>query len=140
MKITEKNLMDRCGLEGYFILSSKISTNKYYDVKSLLAEDHNFVIEYFLERIDSEFDVILSAELGGSLIASALSERLNKPFAILRKDRPNLGHPFGKVLIIDDVCTTHNTVNKMIKWVKDCNAKIVQIVIAIDRRKPIKKK
>ena len=137
MKITEKDLMDRCGLEGYFILSSKTSTNKYYDVKSLLAEDHNFVIEYFLERINSEFDMILSAELGGSLIASALSERLNKPFAILRKDRPNIGTPQGRVLIIDDVCTSYNTANKMIKWARDCKAEIVQIIIAIDRRKKI---
>lgn len=134
MKITEEDLMNRCGIEGYFILSSKISTNKYFDVKSLLAENHNFVMDYFLERINSEFDMIISAELGGGLIASALSERLNKPFAILRKDRPNIGTPRGKVLIVDDVCTSYNTVNKMIKWVKDCNAEIVQIVIAIDRR------
>lgn len=135
MKITEEELMERCGIEGYFILSSERSTNKYYDVKSLLAEDHNFVLEYFLERIETEFDTIVSAELGGSLIASALSERLNKPFAILRKDRPNLGVPRDKVLIIDDVCTTFNTANKMIKWVNDCGAEIVQIIIAIDRRK-----
>ena len=140
MKITEEDLMNRCGIEGYFILSSKISTNKYFDVKSLLAENHNFVMDYFLERINSEFDMIISAELGGSLIASALSERLNKPFAILRKERPNIGTPRGKVLIVDDVCTSYNTVNKMIKWIKDCNAEIVQIVIAIDRRKRIKKK
>lgn len=140
MKITEKELMDRCSLEGYYVLSSKQITNKYYDVKSLIAEDHNFVIEYFLERINSEFDMIVSAELGGSLIASALSERLDKPFAILRKDRPNIGTPRGKVLIIDDVCTSYNTVNKMIKWVKDCNAEIVDIIIGIDRRKPIKEK
>ena len=138
MKITEEELMERCGIEGYFILSSKISTNKYYDVKSLLAVDHNFVLEYFLERIETEFDMIVSAELGGSLIASALSERLNKPFAVLRKDRPNLGIPRDKVLIIDDVCTSFNTANKMIKWVNDCGAEIVQIIIAIDRRKKIK--
>ena len=134
MKVTEQELIEKCGIEGYYVLSNKQVTNKYYDIKSLQCSNHNLVLDYFEERINSDFDMIVSAELGGSLIAAALSERLDKPFAVLRKDRPNIGCPHGKVLMIDDVCTSYNIMNKMIKWIKDCNASISQIIIAIDRR------
>ena len=141
MKITEEDLKERCGIEGYYVLSSKQVTNKYFDVKSLYCDDHNFVLEYFLERIKSnDFDCIISLELGGSLIAVGLGVKLNKPIAIFRKEKPSLGKPFKKCLVVEDVSTTGTSLRILEKWISDCDAEIFDVIIAIDRRKKIKKK
>ena len=136
MKITEKELIEKSKIDGYYVLSSNLISNKYYNLKDLYCRNHDLVLNYFEERIKSiNFDTIVSIELGGALIASGLAERLNKPLAIYRKNEPSIGQPIGKCLIIDDVSTTGNSINKLIKWIKDCNAEIFDIIIGIDRRK-----
>lgn len=136
MKYNEDELKEKAHVEGYYVLSSKQVTNKYYDVRSLYCNDHNLVLGYFEERINNnDIDCIVSIELGGALIASGLSERLNKQLAIFRKDRPSIGRPVGKCLIVDDVSTTGNSLKIVKKWVEDCGAEIVQEIIGIDRRK-----
>ena len=141
MNVTEQELMEKCGVEGYFILSSKQMTSKYYNVKDLYCKEHNLVLDYFVERIDNDFDTVVSIELGGALIATGLSERLNKALAIYRKERPNIGRPFGKCIVVEDVSTTGNSINILKKWIEDISdAEISQIIIGIDRRKPLRKK
>jgi len=137
MKHQEDELEEKSGIEGYYVLSSRTVTDKYYDVKSLYCNDHNLVLGYFEERIRGEIDCIVSIELGGALIAAGLSERLNKPMAISRKERPNVGRPVGKCLIVDDVSTTGNSVNVVKKWIQDCGAEVVQVIVGIDRRKKL---
>ena len=128
--------MDKSGIEGYYVLSSKEITNKYFNLKDLYCRDHNLVLDYFMERINKLTDCIVSIELGGALIATGLSERLNKPLAIYRKGRPNIGRPTGNCLLVDDVSSTGNSINILIKWVEDFDdASIGQIIIGIDRRK-----
>ena len=135
MKYNENELKEKSSIEGYYVLSSKQITNKYYDVKSLYCKNHNLVLDYFVERINStEIDCIVSIELGGALIAVGLSERLNKSVAIFRKEKPSIGRPVGKCLIVDDVSTSGNSINIIKKWVEDCDAEISQVIVGIDRR------
>ena len=138
MKHQENELEEKSGIEGYYILSSRQVTGKYFDLKSLYCKDHNLVLDYFVERINSEIDCIVSIELGGALIAVGLSERLNKPVAIFRKERPSIGTPVGRCLLVDDVSSTGNSLNIVKKWVQDCGAEIVQEIVGIDRRKKLK--
>lgn len=138
MKYNKDELKEKSGIEGYYVLSSKHITNKYYDVKSLYCRDHNLVLDYFEERINNEIDCIVSIELGGALIAVGLSERLNKSVAIFRKEKPSIGRPIGKCLVIDDVSSTGNSLNIIKKWVQDCGAEVSQIIVGIDRRKKLK--
>ena len=137
MKYQENELKEKSAIEGYYVLSSKKVTNKYFDLKSLYCKDHNLVLDYFVERINNSIDCIVSIELGGALIAVGLSERLNKPVAIFRKERPSIGRPIGKCLVVDDVSTSGNSLNIVQKWVQDCGAEISQIIVGIDRRKKI---
>lgn len=141
MLITEQELMEKSSIEGYYVLSSKQITSKYYNVKDLYCREHNYVLDYFVERIDSDFDTIVSMELGGALIAIGLSERLNKTLAIFRKEKPSIGKPLDKCLIVEDVSTTGNSINILKKWINDFpDANVEQIVIGIDRRKLSKSK
>ena len=136
MEITEEELKEKSGIQGYYILSSKRMTNKYYNIRDLYCRDHNLVLDYFEERIeDKNFDCIVSIGLGGGIIASGLAERLNKSIAIFRVERSSLGKPIGKCLLIDDVSTTGNSLNIIKKWVDDCDAETVQIIVGVDRRK-----
>ena len=136
MNITEQELMEKSGVKGYYILSSKQITSKYYNLKDLYCREHNLVLDYFVERIANELDTVVSIELGGALIAVGLSERLNKGLAIYRKDKPNIGKPFGKCLIVEDVSTTGNSINILKKWIDDISdTEISQIIIGIDRRR-----
>ena len=141
MSVTEQELMEKSGAEGYYILSSKQMTSKYYNVKDLYCREHNLVLDYFVERIANDFDTVVSIELGGALIATGLSERLNKALAIYRKEKPNIGKPFGKCIIVEDVSTTGNSLNILKKWIEDIpDANIEQIIVGIDRRKHPKSK
>ena len=135
MKHYENELKEKSGVDGYYVLSSKIVVNKYYNVKSLYCKYHNLVLSYFEERITTDIDCIVSIELGGALIAAGLSERLDKPLAVFRKERPSIGRPTGRCLIIDDVSTTGNSLNVVKKWVEDCGAKVEQVIVGVDRRK-----
>ena len=136
MKITEEDLKERCGMEGYYILSSRRMTNKFYNIRDLYCRNHNLILDYFEERIvDKNFDTVVGIGIGGSLIASGLGERLNKEIAIFRVERPSLGQPYGKCLIVDDVSSTGNSLNIIRKWSLDCGGTIQQEMIGIDRRK-----
>ena len=141
MICSEEGLKRRCSVEGYYVLSARQVTKKYYNLKDLYCRNHNLVIDYFLERIKSnDFDCIVSLELGGSLIAVGLGVKLDKPVAIFRKEKPSLGKPIGKCLIVEDVSSTGNSLNILRKWVEDSNAEVFDVIVGIDRRKSIKKK
>lgn len=140
MKITEKELCEKSQLEGYYVLSSKEISGCYYNIKDLYCRNHKLIIDYFEERINKDIDTVVSIELGGAIIASGLAERLNKSLAIFRKGKPSIGIPYGDCLIIDDVSTSGNSLNIIRKWVLDCGATVQQELVAIDRRKKIKKK
>lgn len=138
MKYHKDKLKNESSAEGYYVLSSRSVTTKYFDIKSLYCKDHDLVLSYFEERIDTAIDCIVSIELGGALIAAGLSERINKPLAVFRKERPSIGRPVGRCLIVDDVSTTGNSLNIVKKWVEDCGAEVVQVIVGVDRRKKLK--
>lgn len=140
MKITEDELKEKSQIEGYYVLSSKEISGCYYNIKDLYCRNHKLILDYFEERINNDFDTVVSIELGGAILASGLAERLNKPLAIFRKGKPSIGNPYGRCLIIDDVSTSGNSLNIIRKWISDCGASIQQELVAIDRRKSVKKK
>lgn len=136
MKITEEFLKQNCELEGYYILSSRRMTNKFYNICDLYCKNHNLILDFFEERIiDTNFDTVVGIGIGGALIGSGLAERLNKSLAIFRVERPSLGQPHGKCLLIDDVSSTGQSLHRLEKWIADCGAFVSQTILAIDRRR-----
>ena len=136
MKITEEFLKTTCGIEGYYVLSSRRMTNKFYNIRDLYCRNHNLILDFFEERIiDKNFDTVVGIGIGGALIGSGLAERLNKTLAIFRVERPSLGRPFGKCILIDDVSSTGQSLHTLEKWISDCGASVLQTIVAIDRRR-----
>ena len=130
-------MREKCGMNGILVLSRKVDT-KYYNIADLYCRNHNLVLDYFEERTNSnEIDCIVSIELGGALIAVGLSERLNKSLAIFRKEKPSIGRPIGRCLVVEDVSSLGNSIDVLKKWVQDCDAEVVQEIVGIDRRKKI---
>ena len=105
-------------LEGHFILSSGLHSQKYIQCAQLMSKPHkaNKICVSLAEKIEkefSEFDLILSPAMGGLIIGyeigkllkkeTIFSERVNNEFKLRRdfKIKKN-----SKVLIMEDVITT----------------------------------
>lgn len=134
LNVIEETVLKRLSLKkGRFVLSSNRVSNYYYDLKSAFCRNPSSVLDYFIARITCEFDMIISAELGGALIASCLASQFRKPLCILRKDGSYINAIYGKVLIIDDVKTTGATLLKLRTKVLASNGSIAQELVGIDR-------
>ena len=124
---------------GEFTLSSGEVSDHYYNIKELYCKAPEIVIDYFRERINTKFDCIVSAEFGGALIAVGLGIYYKEPVCIFRKGKrefhPMQTYPHGDCLIVDDVKTSGNTIKRLEEWVEENGAKIIQIVVGIDRSK-----
>lgn len=138
METKEEELREKCRINGIYMLSSKLVANDYYDLADLYCRDPELVLEYFRERTVGHFDCIASIELGGALIAAGLGAFYGMPVAIWRKERPLLGKPFGKVLVVDDVKTTGNSLNIVQRWVESSGAEVMQVLVGIDRSSELK--
>lgn len=119
--------------KGCFTLSSGRTSDHYYNLKNAFCRNPPIVLGYFISCVWCQFDSIISAELGGALIASGLAAYFKKPLCILRKDGTCISKPFGRVLIIDDVKTTGATLTKLREKVLSSNARIAQEIIGVDR-------
>ena len=119
--------------KGCFTLSSGQRSNHYYNLKKAFCRNPSLVIGYFVSRVWCQFDSIISAELGGAMIACGLAAYFIKPLCILRKDGTFINTPFGRVLIVDDVKTTGATLAKLREKVLASNAKIAQEIVGVDR-------
>jgi len=138
MEINEEELKKECRINGMYILSSKLIANDYYDLADLYCRDPGLVLGYFRERARGYFDCIASIELGGALIAAGLGAIWDVPVCVWRKERPLLGKPFGKVLVVDDVKTTGNSLQIVERWVESSGAEVMQVLVGIDRSDELK--
>ena len=132
-------------LEGHFILSSCLHSQKYVQCAQLMSKPDKAkkICESLAEKILNEFenfDVILSPAMGGIIIGyeigrllkkeTIFSERVNGQFKLrrdfsIKKDE--------KVLIIEDVITTGKSSLECSKLATDFGASIVGYACIIDR-------
>jgi len=118
---------------GRFLLSSGKESPYYIDLN---------IMEYMVKlanRID--YDVIAGIETSGIVHAAYLGCLLNKPIAYIRKKPKGHGTKSlveglingRRVLLIDDVVTTGNTLIKAIKSIRDNGGIIEDALVIIDR-------
>jgi len=129
---------------GRFILSSGKESPYYIDLRILpsFPDLYRNIMEYMVKlasRID--YDVIAGIETSGIVHAAYLGCLLNKPIAYIRK-KPK-GHGTRslveglingrRILLIDDVVTTGNTLVKAVKSIRDNGGIIEDAIVIIDR-------
>ena len=132
-------------IEGHFVLSSGLHSEKYIQCAKLLSFPYlskNFCIS-LSKKIKKQFekiDLILSPAVGGIVIGYEIGrllkketifcERVNKTFKLRRGFRIKKK---SKVLIVEDVITTGKSSLEASKLVKKANSMIVGYACLIDR-------
>ena len=142
-------------IEGHFILSSGLHSDKYVQCAKLLSKpdkSKEFCIS-LSEKIKENFqnfNLILSPAIGGIIIGYEIGrilnietifvERVNNNFQIRRGFEINRNH---KILVVEDVITTGKSSLECSSLAEKCGAKIVGYASLIDRtggKSEIKKK
>ena len=132
-------------LEGHFILSSGLHTEKYIQCAQLLSKPKKakFICESLAEKIRKnlkKIDLLLSPAVGGIVIGyeigrilnieTIFAERVNETFSLRRGFKINKGQ---RVLILEDVITTGKSSLECSNLVTKTGGEIVGYACLIDR-------
>jgi orotate phosphoribosyltransferase len=132
-------------LEGHFILSSGLHSEKYVQCAKLLSkpEKAKTICLSLAEKIKDKYqsiDLILSPAIGGIVIGyeigrilnieTIFAERVNEKFCLRRDFNIKKGQ---KVLIVEDVITTGKSILECSNLVKNKSANVVGYACIIDR-------
>ena len=132
-------------LEGHFVLSSGLHSEKYVQCAKLLSKPKKAkeICLSLAEKIQKEYkniDLILSPAIGGIVIGyeigkilnleTIFAERVNNNFILRRGFKINEGQ---KVLIVEDVITTGKSSLECAKLVKKSDAFLLGFACLIDR-------
>ena len=132
-------------LEGHFVLSSGLHSEKYVQCAKLLSKPKKAkeICLSLAEKIQKEYkniDLILSPAIGGIVIGyeigkilnleTIFAERVNNNFILRRGFKINKGQ---KVLIVEDVITTGKSSLECSDLIKKSSGAIVGYACIIDR-------
>ncbi len=132
-------------LEGHFVLSSGLHSNKYIQCAKLLSFPKlaNRICISLSKKIKKKFkkiDLIISPAIGGIVIGYEIGRLLNKETIFCERvnKKFNLRRGFfikknSKVLIVEDVITTGKSSLECAELVKKYNSKIIGFACLIDR-------
>ena len=135
----------RALLEGHFILSSGLHSNKYIQCAKLLSLPNQAykICNALSKKILKAFplvDLILSPAIGGIIIGYEIGRQLNTETIFCERvgGKFKLRRGFSikknaKVLIIEDVITTGKSSLECAKLVKKSKAKLLGFACIIDR-------
>ena len=142
LKVLKKT---RTLLEGHFVLSSGLHSNRYVQCAKLLSNPNgaskicNSLAEKILKSFPS-VDLILSPALGGIIIGYEIGRRLNKEtiFSERVQGKFKLRRGFSippktSCLMVEDVVTTGLSSREAIKVIKDFQASVIGEACLIDR-------
>ena len=132
-------------LEGHFILSSGLHSDKYVQCAQLLSKPEkakNICIS-LADKIKENFkkiDLILSPAMGGIIIGYEIGRLLKKETIFCERvnGKFKLRRGFSikknsKVLIVEDVITTGKSSLECVKLIKKSKAKLLGFACLIDR-------
>ena len=134
---------------GDFTLASGKKSSYYVDLRLVPSYPHEFrkMVKYLENKIIQDigldkFDSIVSVPTGGLVIASALAIEAVKPLIYVRSKPKDYGtsksvegkiNEAMKVVMIDDVATTGDSVVNAIKSLKEINVIIKDAYVIVNR-------
>ena len=134
---------------GDFTLASGKKSSYYVDLRLVPSYPHQFrtMIKYLQNNIGesiglNSFDSLVSVPTGGLIIASALAIETVKPLIYVRSKPKDYGtsksvegriYEGMKVVMIDDVATTGNSVVNAIKSLKEASITIEDAYVIVNR-------
>ena len=132
-------------LEGHFILSSGLHSDKYIQCAKLMSKPDKaqLLCQSLADKIKSKFnkiDLILSPAMGGIIIGYEIGRLLKKEtiFAERVNGKFNLRRGFEikdgqKVLMVEDVITTGKSSLECLNLITNAKAEIIGYACLIDR-------
>jgi orotate phosphoribosyltransferase len=138
----------KCGalLEGHFILSSGLHSNKYLQCALALSDPirakklSSALGKKIRESFDQEIELVVSPAMGGLIIGHEIASYLNVPFVFLEREDEDFKlrrgfsiPPKTSCLMVEDVVTTGLSSREAIKVIKDFQASVVGEACLIDR-------
>ena len=135
---------------GRFVLTSGAISDYYIDIKK--ASTSPKILKKLAEAMaeyTEGYDFIAGMELGAVPLVVALSLETNIPYVIVRKDKREHGTSkqieggdvkTKKVLIIEDVATSGNSIIKTIKIIRENKGIIDEVIAVVDRESGAKQK
>ena len=132
-------------LEGHFVLSSGLHSDKYIQCAKLLSypEKSKIICSSLSKKITDNFkkiDIILSPAIGGIVVGYEIGRQLNIQTIFAERQngelilRRGFQIPSGaNVLIVEDVITTGKSAVECSKIVKASGAKLAGYACIIDR-------
>ena len=138
----------KCGalLEGHFILSSGLHSNKYLQCALALSDPirakklSSALGKKIRESFDQKIELVVSPAMGGLIIGHEIASYLNVPFVFLEREGEDFKlrrgfsiPPKTSCLMVEDVVTTGLSSREAIKVIKDYQASVIGEACLIDR-------
>ena len=137
---------------GHFVLSSGKESDYYINIKKLITNPKALrliasLMKLKAEELGLEYNKIAGPELGAVPIAVSLALETGKPILIVRKKKKSYGtgrqiegvvEEGDRVLLVEDVTTTGNSVLRAAKALEEEGAKVVAIMVVVDREEGAK--
>ena len=132
-------------LEGHFILSSGLHSNRYIQCAKLLSfpnisKKNCQSLSKKIKKKIKKIDLILSPAMGGIIIGYEIGKILNKETIFCERVKKKFilrrGFKINKnlnVLIVEDVITTGKSSMECVNLIKKAKAKLVGFACIIDR-------
>jgi len=139
------SLLKECGAIqfGRFVLTSGAVSDYYIDIKK--ASTNPLILRRIAEAMAEYaegYDFLAGMELGAVPLVVAASLETGIPFVIIRKEKRKHGTSKQieggdvknkKVLIIEDVTTSGESVVKSLKILREIGAKVDEVLVVVDR-------
>jgi len=145
-------LLKECGAIrfGRFILTSGAISDYYIDIKKASTNPKilNIISELMAEYAKG-YDLVAGMELGAVPLITALSLKTNIPYVIIRKEKREHGTykqieggevKDKRVLVIEDVTTSGNSVVKTINIIRKNQGIVDEVLVVVDRESGAEKK
>jgi len=144
----QKSLMERFKatgaiLEGHFLLSSGLHSNRYIQCAKLLQHPHHasWCGEQLVELLpDEEFDIVVSPAVGGIVIGQEIARILDIRHIFVEKEDgvPTLRRGFrifegDAALVVEDVVTTGKSSLEVMDVIRAAGGEVVASCAIVDR-------
>ncbi|HOJ30588.1 MAG TPA: orotate phosphoribosyltransferase [bacterium] len=130
-------------LEGHFLLSSGLHSNRYFQMARVLQFPHiarNLAQELVKRYTGNKVDVVIGPAIGGIVLSYALAEILGAKSIFAERENGLMCLRRGftidrdeNVLVCEDVITTGGSVSEVIDLVKTSGAKIAGVCCLVLR-------
>ena len=122
-------MFEEVRIVGDFTLSSGAKSNVYYAVEALTPREVSMYASLLAVKIPLEpLDFIVTPAYGGIPLATLIAFHMRLPLITVEKDNklrgPNLDGVGDRYLIVDDVVSTYNEIERVTRLVrrhKSCN-------------------